>query len=234
MYGKIFASLYTGSLVGSGAMVFSVWAYVIANQQPFGWLKNNPGEREMRVELNTRILAAILGEKEADVEEAIKTLCAPDKRSRSIEEEGRRLIKIDEFQYRVVNGWKYTRIRNNEDRREQLRLSQARRREKLRQKAAKASKPLPGESTYQRILEERGREAADQWQARVTACEQVGGLDPEVAIKAMDGQPKPKRKDLYPGGEMNPLNDPLTEEEFDQAAKALQNPAFTQQSKDPT
>ena len=32
MYGKHFASMYEGSLYGSGAVVFAVWGYVIACQ----------------------------------------------------------------------------------------------------------------------------------------------------------------------------------------------------------
>ena len=33
-FGKHFASMYEGSLVGSGPVVFAVMGYVIANQKP--------------------------------------------------------------------------------------------------------------------------------------------------------------------------------------------------------
>ena len=49
MYGKIFASTFTGSMFGAGSDVFAVWGYVIANAQ------------DSRIELNPRMLASTLG-----------------------------------------------------------------------------------------------------------------------------------------------------------------------------
>lgn len=116
--------MYEGSMVGAGAIVFATMGYVIANQKP----DKDVGSQ---VRLNPILLSAILGESEKDVEEAIQFLCSPDPRSTTKEEEGRRLIKIGEFDYQVVNGPKYMRIRDEEHRREQNRAAQQKHRDKL-------------------------------------------------------------------------------------------------------
>ena len=119
MYGKHFASMYEGSLYGSGAVVFAVWGYVIACQVP-------DREHGSVVTLNARKLADTLGEEVGDVESAIEFLCRPDERSTTKEDEGRRLVKLGEFEYRVVNGAKYRAIRDEEERRRQSREAQRR------------------------------------------------------------------------------------------------------------
>lgn len=145
MYGKIFESLYTGSMVGRGSAMFAVWGYVIANMKPEKVVSVEGKERKMaigaHVELNHKLLAFILGEKESVVEKVIEELCSPDPQSRSKEEQGRRLIKLSEFDYRVVNGEQYRSIRSAEDRREYQRKKQ-------KEYRVKRSKPLPGEMQY--------------------------------------------------------------------------------------
>ena len=144
MYGKHFGSMYTGSMVGSGAVVFAVMGYVIANQRPH--------KDEFQVELNPTLLAFILGEPEDDVMVAIERLCSPDSKSRTKTEEGRRLVKVGEFDYRVVNGVKYAKIRCEEERREANRARQ----ERHRKKVPKRGLPLPGETAAVRRFEETG------------------------------------------------------------------------------
>jgi hypothetical protein len=117
MFGKIFESLYTGSMRGAGSVVFAVWGYVIANQKPDKVVG-------AQVELNPEILAFLIGEREEKIIEAIAYLCAPDAKSNSKEEDGRRLIKIGSRSYRVVNGPKYLALRNEEERREYNRGAQ--------------------------------------------------------------------------------------------------------------
>jgi len=107
MYGKHFESMYTGSMIGSGATVFAVWGYVVANMKP----------PNFHVELNPELLAFILGEPVPAVISAIERLCAPDPRSRSKAMDGRRLTKEGEYLYLVVNGEHYARIQTNEDKR---------------------------------------------------------------------------------------------------------------------
>jgi hypothetical protein len=130
VFGKHFSSMYTGSMVGAGAINFAVMGYVIANCQPdrtYGAI----------VEMNPVLLSAILGESVADVEAAIKFLCSPDPQSRTKDRDGRRLIQLGQFDYQVVNGAKYRAIRDEEKRREQNRIAQANFRKK--------DKPLRGE-----------------------------------------------------------------------------------------
>ena len=109
MYGKHFQSTYTGSMVGSGPTVFAVWGYVIANT------------RDSMVELNPVILATILGCKVEEIDAAIDLLCSEDEKSRSKEEDGRRLIKKTEYSYFVPTYEKYRNIRNENERREYMR-----------------------------------------------------------------------------------------------------------------
>ena len=125
MYGKHFASMYSGSMVGAGAVVFAVMGYVIANGKPDRAVG-------MQVELNPKLLAFILGESEKEVEKAIDFLCKPDPNSRTKDEDGRRLIQLGQFCYRVVNGAQYRAIRDEERRRETDRESKRRQRAKIK------------------------------------------------------------------------------------------------------
>src|SRR5580765_1111309 len=118
MYGKIFETLYEGSMVGSGAKVFAVWGYVIAKMR-------KDEQVGAQVDLNPKILAFIFGEKESEIEKVIDTLCSPDAESRSPDEKGRRLVRLGQFTYRVVNGKKYMDIRDAEERREYFRSRKA-------------------------------------------------------------------------------------------------------------
>lgn len=123
-FGKHHESMYEGSMIGAGAEVFAVWGYVIS--------KMRPGRDGMWVELNPRLLAFTLGEPEQEIRDAIVFLCAPDPQSRTKDEDGRRLVRLGEFSYRVVNGMKYRAIRDEETRRQQNREAQAKYREKKR------------------------------------------------------------------------------------------------------
>jgi hypothetical protein len=138
MYGKSFDSKYTGSMVGKGFASFALLDYVIANMKPDATVG-------FQVDLNSKILSTVFGEPEESVVRAIEFLCAPDPESRTPDEEGRRLVKVGTFSYRVVNGVKYDKIRNEEDRREQNRLAQQRHREKVK-KPSNRMKPMTGAS----------------------------------------------------------------------------------------
>ena len=132
MYGKAFASMYTGSMVGSGAVVFAVWGYVIANMEP----DKTVG---MQVELNPRYLAGVFGEPAEAIALAIEKLCSPDPESRSKEQEGRRIIRIGQFAYQVVNGVYYREIRDKEKRREYQRKWAAEKSQKTKKVHFKSS-----------------------------------------------------------------------------------------------
>lgn len=128
MYGKFFASTYTGSMFGAGSNVFAVWGYVIANTI------------DGQVELNPRLLSAALGASEDDVIGAIDYLCSPDPRSRSKVSDGKRLIREGEFAYRVPTFQNYRNIRNEEERREYNRIKKAE--ERARKKVKKVNKDV--------------------------------------------------------------------------------------------
>lgn len=138
MFGKAFASMYDGSLYGAGAIVFAVWGYVIACQEP-SRLHGSV------VTLNAKKLADTIGEDEESVGKAIEFLCAPDANSTTKEEQGRRLIRLGEFEYRVVNGAKYRAIRDREMRRAQLREAQDRHRAKV--------KPVAGHAMAEAVVD---------------------------------------------------------------------------------
>ena len=144
MFGKLFASIYCGSMFGARAIVFAVWGYVIANMRPAS--RRDP---ECYVELNPSLLAATFATTVADVLDAIATLEAPDPLSRSSAEEGRRLVCLTEshhagpMQFRVVNGAKYRAIRDEETRREQNR--NAKRAERQRKHVSNVSNVSQGQ-----------------------------------------------------------------------------------------
>ncbi len=114
MYGKIFASTFTGSMFGRGPVMFSVWAFVLAHTDQTG-----------TVELNPRLVASSLGAELNEVELAIQELCRPDESSRNPADDGRRLLREGQFTYRVVSHAIYQRIRTQDDRREYNRQKQA-------------------------------------------------------------------------------------------------------------
>lgn len=103
MYGRIFKTTFAGSMVGAGTAVFAVWAYTLAHV-----------DRDGSVELNPRLLAGILGDDVETIRSAIEFLCQPDPESRSIAEEGRRLVQAGTFMYEVVNYVEYARLTSAE------------------------------------------------------------------------------------------------------------------------
>lgn len=156
MYGKIFSSLFTGSMYGAGSCKFALMAYVIANMRP-------DKEVGFQVELNVLDLANRIGESPEAIQAGITYLCSPDPNSRSGGEDGRRLVKVGAFDYRVVNGTTYAALRSEEERREKNRVRQ----ERFRSNKPRKSKIRPlggallGESAGVRAYEQGGEEAMD-------------------------------------------------------------------------
>ena len=121
MYGKFYASTFTGSMYGAGADVFAVWGYVIANAF------------QSQVELNPQLLSGVLGMTPDRAEAAISYLCSPDPNSRSKTHDGRRLVREGQFAYFIPNHAVYLSIRNGAERREYNREKQAEYRARKRQ-----------------------------------------------------------------------------------------------------
>ena len=147
MYGKSYESMYEGSMIGAGINVFAVWNYIITKA------------RIGAVEINPKLLAFTLGGTEQEVVDALEFLQRPDPDSRSKEEDGRRIIKEGQFQYRIVNWEKYQAIRNLIDKREYNRVKQQEYRAAL--KGARPSLVDPGD------VEDEGGLTPNQRKTRV-------------------------------------------------------------------
>lgn len=160
MYGKAFESMYEGSMVGAGSHVFAVWNYVIAKQKPDRVVGS-------QVRLNPELLATIIGDTRERMQEAIDFLCAPDSRTTTPGREGRRLIQIGTFDYQVVNGAHYRSIRNEEERRAQNRIAQARYRARQKQKQV-GDVPLANETAAVEAEQRGDTESYDRLSAETT------------------------------------------------------------------
>lgn len=147
-YGKIYEKLYEGSMVGKGLGVFALMPYVIAKQYP----ESRDQESPMLVKLNAALLAGIFGAEEAKVQEAIDFLCGPDMKTTTEGEGGRRLVRVGQFEYRVVNGRYYRGLADAERLRDRNARAQARHR--IREKARALGVPLLGEGEYVAAVED--------------------------------------------------------------------------------
>ena len=128
MYAKLFTSLFQGTLRGNsnGILVFT---NLLAHADKTGIVDMHPRAISEEVGLSIEAVRAALIELES-----------PDPESRSPEQNGRRIIRLDEHRdwgWQIVNYVKYRAIRSEEDRREQNRLAQ----ERYRQRHSKQSKP---------------------------------------------------------------------------------------------
>lgn len=139
-WGKHFASMYEGSMRGAGSAFFAVWGYVISHMRP-------SRKHGAIVELNPDIVAFLIGEDSEVVARVIAKMCRPDPASRTKDKEGRKLIKLSEYSYAVVNGAYYRSIRNEAERREYQRIKQAEYRKKK-------GRPLKGEDAFVKAVNE--------------------------------------------------------------------------------
>lgn len=126
MYGKIFESMYDGTLVSRGP-----WQAVVTFQQLIV-LANRDGVVDMTPEAISRRTSIPLDIITLGLEELMK----PDPRSRTPDDEGRRITLLEahrDWGWHIVNHEKYRQMRNAEERREYLRVkkteSRARRKE---------------------------------------------------------------------------------------------------------
>ena len=126
MYCKLFASLYQGTLRGRSDEIL-VFTNLLAHTTAAG-----------RVDKHFRAIAEETGLSMDRVKQAILVLESPDEESRSPDEDGARLVRMDEHRvwgWRVVNHGKYRAIKDEDDRAEQNRLAQARFRERKKAEA---------------------------------------------------------------------------------------------------
>jgi hypothetical protein len=141
MFGKHFASMYSGSLFGKPASVFAVLGYIISTMRP------SRKDGQCYVELNPTLLAATFASTVDDMLAAINDLCSPDPRSRSKIDDGRRIVPLDPemhvgpMQFRVVNGSKYRALRDEEERRTYLREAKRKERSSIKSETVNHSQP---------------------------------------------------------------------------------------------
>lgn len=114
MYGKIFASMYDGTLATRGP-----WQALVTFQQ-FIILKDKAGIVDMTPDAISRRTTIPI----EIISIGITALEQPDSDSRSPELDGRRIVRLDPdraWGWKVVNHEKYNKIRSEEDRREYMR-----------------------------------------------------------------------------------------------------------------
>lgn len=124
MYGKLFQSLYQGTMRGHGDLIL-----VFTNLLAFK-------DQDQYVDKTALAIAQEVGLSEERVRAALDILEAPDPSSRSKASEGRRLLRIDDHRdwgWFVVNGEFYDRIRDAAERRRQNREAQEAKRKRDRQ-----------------------------------------------------------------------------------------------------
>jgi hypothetical protein len=121
MYCKLFASLYQGTLRGCANEIL-VFTNLLAHADRFGI-----------VDKHFKAIAEETGLDVEAVKKSITKLESPDPESRSPEEGGARLLRLDAHRvwgWKIVNYSKYRSIRNEDDRREQNRAAKEKERSK--------------------------------------------------------------------------------------------------------
>jgi hypothetical protein len=190
MYCKLFASLYQGTLRGRSDEIL-VFTNLLAHTSAAG-----------EVDKHFRAIAEETGLSVDRVKQAIVVLESPDEESRSPDEEGARLVRLDEHRvwgWRVVNHGKYRAYKNEADRAEKNREAQARFRENKRRVST-------GESNGG-VMNSNGRVMARnesngskpiQIQEADTETEAVTPLPPRGDLLELDSEmaaaPKPPRQ----------------------------------------
>jgi 5-methylcytosine-specific restriction endonuclease McrA len=132
MYGKLFASMYEGTLYGQWETIVTLQQLVVLADED-GVVDMTPPAIAARTSIPLEI-----------IEKGIECLERPDKYSRSPAEEGRRIVLIDDerpWGWRIVNYKHYRNLASREDKKQKDR-------ERIREKRGKAAGydgPLTGE-----------------------------------------------------------------------------------------
>lgn len=121
MYVKMFKSIFDGSLYGQFEPTVVFMAMLVI------------AEREGIVDMTREAIAARCGYPLDIVERGITELEKPDPQSRTPDEDGRRLVRLEDSRnwgWRITNYEKYEKIRSAEERREYFRLKKREQRAK--------------------------------------------------------------------------------------------------------
>lgn len=131
MYGKVFSSMYDGTLAGN-------WEAIVTMQQ-LVVLANADGVVDKTPEAIARLTTIPIH----IIKKGLEFLAQPDPRSRTPGEDGRRIVLLDEHRdwgWRLVNHGKYKRLRNMEDKREADRARMEEKRKKNKDVASGSQK----------------------------------------------------------------------------------------------
>lgn len=123
MYGKVFASLWSGSMYAKTDAQL-VFIYMLCNCDRHGVL-----------DVTQEAIAGPVGMSVDRVRAAIEYLESADARSRTDGNEGRRILRVDEHRdwgWQIVNYKHYRELRDEDQRREAARVRMANRRERMR------------------------------------------------------------------------------------------------------
>lgn len=123
VYVKMFKSIFDGSLYGQFEPTVVFMAMLVI------------AEREGIVDMTPQAIAARCGYPLDIVLRGIEELEKPDPRSRTPDEDGRRIIKLEDSRdwgWRITNYEKYEKIRSAEERREYFRLKKQEQRAKAK------------------------------------------------------------------------------------------------------
>lgn len=123
MYVKMFKSIFDGSLYGQFEPTVVFMAMLVI------------AEREGIVDMTPKAIAARCGYPLDIVERGIAELEKPDPSSRTPDEDGRRIMRLEESRdwgWRITNYEKYEKIRSAEERREYFRMKKREQRAKAK------------------------------------------------------------------------------------------------------
>lgn len=138
MYGKIFASMYKGTLYGH-------WEAIVTFQQLIVI-----ADADGIVDMTPQAICAHTSIPIDIIEKGLKKLAEPDQYSRTPGEEGRRIVCIDEHRpwgWQIVNYVKYKHLKDSDEVREQNRVRAQRFRDK-RNAASRSVTPNNAESRH--------------------------------------------------------------------------------------
>ena len=102
-YGRAYASMFHRSLVGKGPVAFALWTYVVSHAYPAAV----GGELIGVVSLNSYEVATLIGCDQSEIDGQIEVFCLPDPKSNSKLAEGRKLVRLSDYLFRVVNFMEY-------------------------------------------------------------------------------------------------------------------------------
>jgi len=151
MYGKLFSSMYDGTLASIGP-----WQALVTFQQ-FIVLADIEGNVDMTLDAIARRTTIPLD----ILTEGVAALTRPDAGSRSPDHEGRRLIPLSDTRdwgWKIVNYQHYRSIRSTEDRREYMRIYQSNRRKQCQPVSTGGKQNKPKQMQMQRQRQKQKQE----------------------------------------------------------------------------